>query len=286
VIRLLDWEVDQSDDIVVTGGAGSRFTLDGLMVAGRGIRVTGELASFTVRHSTLVPGWTLEPNCEPWRPSEPSIRVTDCGACIVIDHSIVGSIQIDNNEIAMDPLTLRIADSIVDATGSDCDGPRCEAIGTSDSGFAHAALDLARSTVVGKVMVHRLDLATDAIFTGRLTVARRQTGCVRFSSLPPGSRTPRRYHCQPDLAVAAGEPGMEDAERERVRPRFTTLRYGHPGYAQLGQDCAPEITEGAEDSSEMGAFHDLFQAQRRSNLRARLDEFVPAGAAVTLVQVT
>jgi hypothetical protein len=27
----------------------------------------------------------------------------------------------------------------------------------------------------------------------------------------------------------------------------------------------------------MGAFHDLYQPQRESNLRARLDEYTPAG---------
>jgi hypothetical protein len=27
----------------------------------------------------------------------------------------------------------------------------------------------------------------------------------------------------------------------------------------------------------MGAFHDLFQPQRAANLRARVDEFMPAG---------
>ena len=62
-----------------------------------------------------------------------------------------------------------------------------------------------------------------------------------------------------------------------MRPVFTSLTYGTPAYAQLSLRCAPEITSGAEDGSEMGAFHDLFAAQRETNLRVRLDEYLRFG---------
>jgi hypothetical protein len=62
-----------------------------------------------------------------------------------------------------------------------------------------------------------------------------------------------------------------------VRPVFTSLRYGTAGYLQLSRRCAPEITAGSEDGSEMGAFHDLFGAQRETNLRIRLDEYLRFG---------
>ena len=65
--------------------------------------------------------------------------------------------------------------------------------------------------------------------------------------------------------------------RRRVKPVFNSTRYGTPAYAQLALYCADEITRGADDESEMGVFHDLFQPQRAANLKARLDEFVPAG---------
>jgi hypothetical protein len=77
-----------------------------------------------------------------------------------------------------------------------------------------------------------------------------------------------------------------DEERERVEPEFTSLRYGRPGYAQLAQSCAREIARGADDESELGAFHDLFQPQRLANLRARLNEYSPAGADTGLIVVT
>jgi len=101
-----------------------------------------------------------------------------------------------------------------------------------------------------------------------------------------GPRTPRRFQCQPDLVEAAVTasvpqgPAREEAkvrERRRVRPRFDSIRYGTPTYCRLAIACAREITEGAEDQAEMGVFHDLYQPQRAANLRARIDEFTPAG---------
>jgi hypothetical protein len=38
-----------------------------------------------------------------------------------------------------------------------------------------------------------------------------------------------------------------------------------------------EITTGAEDGGEMGAFHLLQQAQRIANLRTALDEYLRVG---------
>jgi hypothetical protein len=56
-----------------------------------------------------------------------------------------------------------------------------------------------------------------------------------------------------------------------------------PTYCQLAEHCADEIKRGADDESEMGAFHDLFQPQREANLRARLEEYIPARADVGII---
>ncbi|MEW7847670.1 hypothetical protein AB2N08_03120 [Massilia aurea] len=285
--------------MLIAGGAGSRFTIDGLMVAGRGLQLAGALASLTVRHSTLVPGWSLEPDCNPAQPVEPSIEVLDSGACIVIGHSIVGSIQVNNDEVRTDPVQLRISDSVVDATGADCDSPQCEAIGAAGSRLAFVQLRVERSTIFGRVMTHAIERADDTLFMGRISVARRQAGCMRFCYVTPGSRTPRRFQCQPDLAAAATERAGRDhadddeaieaarqEEQRRVRPVFDSVRYGTPAYCRLALACAPEIVRGAEDESEMGVFHDLYQPQRAANLRQRLDEFSPAGADSGIVYAT
>ncbi len=95
--------------------------------------------------------------------------------------------------------------------------------------------------------------------------------------------------CQPALALLAGalaaidpavtgpaRDALRAAEALRVRPLFDAVRYGRPDYARLSLDCAPEISRGADDESEMGVFHDLYTPQRAANLRARLDEYAPA----------
>lgn len=283
VLRLLDFQTDRPDALSVKGAEKSRFTLDGFLVTGRGVQLTGRLARFTLRHCTLVPGWRLRHDCEPDRPAEPSLEIETAEVCVNIEHSILGSIQVNLDEVRGEPIRLCLSDSILDATSNER-----EALGTPGCPVAHALVTLRRTTVLGQLQAHAIQLAENGILAGRVTVARRQIGCVRFCWVEPGSRTPRRYECQPDLVRAAaaaelhGAPPAEiksaqDRETARARPRFNSVRYGTPAYCQLADDCAEEITRGADDESEMGAFHDLFQPQRQANLTARLDEYTPAG---------
>lgn len=310
VIRLLDWQTDKSDALVVSGFEQNRFSLDGIMIAGRGIELSGDMARFSICHSTLVPGWSLDEHCEPKRPAEPSIEIHSPAVCVDIRHSIIGSIQLDPvisivevqqrpqssdrdshcadpkdqddvekiTEIRLDPIAICISDSILDATGTER-----EAIGAPGCPVAHARLSVKRSTVIGQVQVDSIQLAENSIFNGRVLSARTQKGCVRFCYVTPGSRTPRRYHCQPDLVTADKAGQARQLEEQRVRPLFNSQRYGKPDYCQLSACCAVEISRGADDESEMGVFHDLYQPQRLANLNARLNEYVPAGAEVGII---
>ncbi len=291
VIRLLDWQTSLPDSLSVTGEAGSWFILDGLLVTGRGVQVAGDMAGVAIRHSTLVPGWGLHHDCEPRRPGEPSLELFNSPVCITIEHSIIGAIQVTRDEVNADPGLIRISDSILDATS-----PDRVALGAPDGRLAHAALTIARSTVFGQIQTHAIELGENCIFIGHMTVGRRQVGCLRFCYVAHGCRTPRRYHCQPDLVVAAvaelfaqgkispqERDALPDSERLRVEPEFNSTRYGTPTYCQLAQNCAEEITRGSDDESEMGVFHDLYQPQRAANLRARLDEYTPAGMDVGII---
>jgi hypothetical protein len=308
VLRLGDVEIDAPDAFSIAGKAGSRLVLDGLLITGRGIRVIGpkydkkkvktgastlpeDLCHLVIRHCTLVPGWKLDVECDPVRPNEPSLWLDDTGAKVTVEHSIIGSIYVVADPVRTDPLQISLSDSILDATGFDCEQPSCVALAMPGSRLrnwrmAHAVLNIARCTVFGRIYVHAVEWAENSIFMGPLRVARRQYGCVRFCYLAYGSHTPPCFRCQPDLVEAevnaSGLTGADleqelEGERLRVRPQFNSTRYGTPTYAQLAFACAEEITRGADDQSEMGVFHDLYQPQRAANLQRRLEEYTPIG---------
>jgi hypothetical protein len=103
---------------------------------------------------------------------------------------------------------------------------------------------------------------------------------------------PRRYRCQPSLALAEAmaaakeitpvlSPAQETAITRRVegrmRPGFNERRYGRSAYLQLRNSTPVRIKAGADDESEMGVWHQVYQPQRESNLLTRLDEFLPSG---------
>jgi hypothetical protein len=142
---------------------------------------------------------------------------------------------------------------------------------------------------------------SESIVSGRIDTVRTQDGCVRFSYVRPGSRTPRRYRCQPDLAITDAlneaeerNPSLSLLERQKIRdfvegavvPSFATDQYGQPAYAQLRLIAPVEIQKGAEDGSEMGVYSHLKQPQRADNLRLRLDEYLPFGLSAGTIFVT
>jgi hypothetical protein len=89
-------------------------------------------------------------------------------------------------------------------------------------------------------------------------------------------------------AIARGK--LPSAERARVRaseaarlvPDFDAVVFGEPAYARLARDAAAELTHGAHDEGELGAYHDLWQALRVADLRTRLSEFAPAGTDIDI----
>jgi len=300
VIRLLNWQTSASDNLSISGLAPvdqpgaeptSWFTLDGIVVTGRGVQVQGEVAGITIRHSTLVPGWGLGCNCEPQRPAEPSLELNDAPNCVRVEHSILGGIQVNRDEVREDPCRIYLSDSILDATS-----PTAIALGAPEKLCAFSILDIRRCTVFGQVQTHAIELAENCIFMGVIQDCRRQEGCMRFCYVTSGSRTCKRFECQPDLVeraalAQANQDNLSNAqrsallqqERARVEPEFNSVRYGTPTYCQLSDRCAPEISAGADDQSEMGAFHDLYQPQRAANLRARLGEYTPAGMTAGII---
>ena len=294
VLLTKDAHPSRPDAIVLNGEAHSQLTLDGIMIAGRDVHIGGEFATITIRHATLVPGWSLHGDCKPRKTGEPSLHLNNLKASVDISHSILGGVQILQESDTVDPIDLHISNSIVDAHHS-----HSFAISAPDGSIAPVVLKLRNCTIMGRVETHAIELAQNSMFLGPVVVARKQQGCVRFCYVPRGSRTPRRYHCQPDLVEQAVEQearkqalpadeakSLSRTEQMRVEPQFLSSFFGTPNYFELTDDCAAEISAGASDQSEMGVYHDLFRPQRLSNLRQRLSDYTPAGTNVGVIFVT
>lgn len=255
VLRLLDYRASRGDAMMVRGEAGCRFALDGLLVAGRGLQCRGPMEELRLSHVTLVPGWRLGPDCSPDRPAEPSLELVNGPGEVTIERSILGSIQLSMDEVDADPVAITLTDSILDATSD-----TREAVGAPSWPLAHAVLRVLRCTVIGQLQTHAIELAEDSIFTGTVRVARRQIGCMRFCYVPAGSRTPRRYRCQPDLAV---------------RKALDAL----PAVESGGPVLAPILVGGEASAAEAAS-------PEAANLRLRFDTSNPAPAIGETITLT
>jgi hypothetical protein len=254
-------------DIIAADDA--EVTINGLLIAGE-VKVSGKLRALRLRHCTLVPGRGLTIDGEPKNPGTSSLRVINAkGASTIIelDHCITGPLV-----LPLSVAELIVKDSIIDAL----DNAAFAIAATSDGNQPGPQTIIERATIIGATHVKELALASDTIFTGKVTSDRKQEGCVRFSYVPAGSQTPRRYECQPP----------DEANTKGISLIFNSLRYGEPNYCQLSQRGATEIRNGASDGAEMGAFHDLFQPQRESNLRSRLDEYLRFGLEAGIFYAT
>jgi hypothetical protein len=268
-----------------------RLTLSGVAVEGF-VHVTGDLGGLRLVHTTLIPGRTIEDGAAP---AGEALRVEGAGLIntqfeLELASAVTGALVVPAGA-----RSIAIADSIVDAGA-----PASGAITAGAATAATTRLDIERSTVVGRTNVRELE-ASESLFTGRVDAAQTQAGCVRFSFVPLGSRTPRRHRCQPDLAIRArldealaADPTMSAADQDalrasvaaRLQPSFTASAYGQPAYLQLRTATPVEIRAGAADGSEMGAYCQLKQPQRESNLRTRLEEYLPFGLEAGPIYIT
>lgn len=291
--------------VVVDGVArGASLTLGGLLIEG-GLHVTGDLNLLRLLHTTLVPGRSVlqESITAPTGESlivEP-VRVAtpiNTHLQVQIAFSITGRL---NLPATIDQFVL--LDSIVDGILANKAAPGTavsDAAGTSGPP-AH----IERSTLIGKSFFLKLDMASESIFSGAVSVDQRQAGCVRYSFVPRGSATPQQYCCQPALEIAqqtdktkadakkSGTPLPPNWDTNLAQqiagwlvPTFESIDYGRPEFAQLRRASPLQIRAGAEDGSEMGAFCTLKQPQREANLRLRLDEYLPVGLEAGIIYVT
>ena len=79
---------------------------------------------------------------------------------------------------------------------------------------------------------------------------------------------------------------IQDQVRIEIIPKFTSIKFGDPGYMQLAGTCPLQIKTGAENGSEMGVFCFLKQPQREKNLQIALSEYLPIGLQAGVIYVT
>jgi hypothetical protein len=249
------------ESLAPVGGtnAGQCF-IDGLLIEGGVTIASGALAAFGLSQATIAPGNALT-------------VAAGAEAAVMLYRAICGPISLSAAS------SLTTTDSIVASLAA----ASATAAAITAPG---ASLTINTTTVFGMVAAQALS-ASNAIFTGVVTIERQQTGCVRFSYLPPGSKTAPRYRCQPDLALTGvAPPAAQNAIETRLIPQFTSIAFGQPAYAQLAASCAAEIATGADNEAEMGAFNFLYQPQRLANLATALDEYLRFGLEAGSFNVT
>jgi hypothetical protein len=254
-------DIDIEGTAPIDSQAAGTLVLDGFLLSGR-VRVMGpanrQLGQLTVRSCTQVPadgGITTSGNR----------RLLD----VVVEQSMTGRISLSDSVTR-----LHVSDSVVDG----------DAAGAAAIKADGAAVELLAVTALGSVQIRQLE-AEDCLFTDAVTAVRRQVGCVRYSYLSPSSTTPRRYRCQPDLALEASD--LPDAVvRARLVPAFTSRVPGHHAYPQLADTVAPELRTSAQDGGELGAHNLLRATQRETNALIAVADFLRIGLDAALIHAT
>jgi hypothetical protein len=246
------------------GGAGKtagRLYLDGLAFT-QGLELgTGCLSALNLRHVTLR------------HPGQVALAATGAiGALgITVAQSILGPIRLPGGAAGVRG-SCALTDCLVLADGAsgDCLGlPGVEAA-------------LCNVTVLGTTSARALS-ATNGLFMDLVTVTRRQTGCLRYSFVPDGSKVARMFRCQPDLALAAAREAkgvpltLPEAESVRlsVQPVLMDTSPDEPTLAMLHPLCPEAIREGGEGGAEIGAFARAAWGLVRTNLETLLADFLP-----------
>jgi hypothetical protein len=270
-------------ELSVSGADSSAFLLNGLLIAALPTMIPAitspialahipklapdgsgnALGRLSISHCTLVPGWSVDSSGTPHFGASPSLVAEPSGLQVTIEKSITGGI------LAALLTTVCACDSIIDATDR-----TLVAYAAPDGSSGGGPLTLQGCTVIGKAHATLLTLVSNSIFWGALVAGdtwatpliadRRQEGCVRFSFLPEGAKTPRRFECVEEKPASP-------------QPLFFALRYGLAGYCKLLVSTPDVIRRGADDGGEMGAFHFVLGPLRETDLRVRIEEYLPAG---------
>lgn len=277
---------DDAQPIVIQLEDASTLTLDGLLVRGRiaveraapsDAAAARSAATLRLRHCTLVPGGSRLMDAAPQYPGAASLALTAAsnGALkLSMCKSITGPLILPGSLVA-------ISDSIIDCAGA--------GRGASDALALKAQHgQLQRVTVLGKSALDSLSATCDVLFEGAVTAPNGESGGVSYSYLPSGSSVPLPVSCQPELAIAEAVAAGADATvaAARIRPWFTSRRYGTSGYGLLSPRCDAALRSGGSDEGELGAMHQLHCSQRAACLSSSLTDHLRFGLNLRVIYVS
>ncbi|WP_282004277.1 phage tail protein [Propioniciclava sinopodophylli] len=196
-------------NVTVTGRDGAAVLLDGLYVVGDLVVNADGMTAVTVSQCTVTG----------------SVRVVDTGDAgangltVRVLRSLVGRLDLAGTVPAVE-----VTDSVVspEVAGAAVSGATLTARG--------AHVSVTGATVRGGVACRTLE-GTDALLDGTVVVAHRQVGCLRYSFVGPGSRTPRQF--QPAVG----------------RPSYGSVEPGDPDFLVLASDA---LETASESGNEVG----------------------------------
>jgi len=257
----------------LSGNETGHVTLNGLLITGSGITVGGNLGNLRMRHCTLMAGLQISPDgCldKSTTPRPPALTITAPNTEVDLENCILGPLC-----VAPD-VSVRLRNCIVDAGSKDAwaiSGLQ-PATAPNLDGKPAGQWRIENCTIIGRVAVHAMELASNTIFHGEsVRVDRRQEGCVRFCRLPDDAVVPRRHKCVPRIDQdASGKDVLVDAQ-----PQFVSECFGDAAYCLLSGSCSDAIRRGADDESEMGVYHDVLEPRREAHLRDRLRDYLRFG---------
>lgn len=259
--------------LTVRLGRRARIAFNGVRIYGGPLRIEGTAARgarFT--DCTLLPGRRLSRQGAMLSPGAISLTMAASGASLQMTRTITGPLQLATDVDA------RLSECIIDAGNTNA-----RAIAPAVNG-RRAVLYLDRCTVHGRVEIARFSgaasalppdfglavdtdpglITSDTLFagTGAVPIAteERQTGCIRFSYVPPGSQTPRLYR------VTRQPP-----------PVFVSLKPAEPDYMMLAPGAPESLSRGAENGDQIGVWNRAAMTIRGDNIHRSITDFLRFG---------
>ena len=219
--------------------------LDGLLLAGGPVAITGAVGALHLRACSLQP------------------------ASVSVQVNVPAAIDVHLRQCISGPLAIiapagrvTIEDSIVQHPAATIEAPESGAALT----FAPGEATLVASTLLGSLAVRRAQISNSLCY-GPVQLAETEASCLRFSRLPRSLPAGRAFRCV------------------HTTPVFVSLTFGDAGYAHLHPNTAESLRRGGEEGGEIGAFACAGLPWRTQNTGLRLNEYIPAGLVPVQIRV-